>query len=287
MKVSLIVIVTGALILSSCSGGDGASSTQELMEASKAELATALAEREQLLALVRDIALDMERIKELENILTLSGSQSIECPSRRAQVLSDINTVRQTLRQRRHQLAELEARLRQSSLFSDNLQSTIEVLRGQIDSRGREIETLHRNLTAANETIRILTGEVDSLESTMAAVSENYETARNASEQLASELNTCYYVCASKSDLKVHNILEKGFLKKTRLMQGEFDRDYFMVGDKRSLDTIIAGSKRVKVLTNHPQDSYCVVTDSGCAVIVITAPDRFWSLTNYLVVQTD
>jgi len=46
-------------------------------------------------------------------------------------------------------------------------------------------------------------------------------------------------------------------------------------------------SARVKILTNHPAGSYKLTDDDGGKRLVILSPDKFWSLSNYLVIETD
>lgn len=60
-----------------------------------------------------------------------------------------------------------------------------------------------------------------------------------------------------------------------------------MIGDKRNLRTINLVSKKAKIHTNHPADSYEFSDSGGRKMLLIVDPDKFWSLTNYLVIQTD
>lgn len=287
MRITGIFILTAALgVMASCAGSDPAHSDQALADASREELAQAISERDRLLALVKDISESVSRIKELENIVTVTSKG--ESAGQRRQLLADIARVHQTLTARRKQLAELEAELKESSTYSEGLQQTIDALLAQTDLQTREIETLRGQLSEANERIGSLNTRVDSLNTTVLSVEGQRDSAREVSRTLADELNTCFYVVASRRELKEHNIIESGFLRKTRLMPDDFDRGFFIISDKRSLDRLDTGAKKARLLTNHPTDSYnMVTTPEGTCGIVITDPAGFWSLTNYLVVQKD
>ena len=150
-----------------------------------------------------------------------------------------------------------------------------------------EIESLRRQLTKANRQIGELNSAVDSLNHTVSTVEGQRDTAMMSSERFENELNTCYYVVAKKSDLKDHNIIESGFLRKTRLLKGDFDKDFFVIGDKRMLNRLPLNTSKVKILTNHPASSYRIIEENEHKTIEITNPEQFWSLTNYLVIQTD
>lgn len=257
-----------------------------MQEASKAQLQSALADRDSLLSLVNEISAGMEQIKRLENILTIPGNGEMSA-DRRADIRADIILLQQTLEERRTQLADLEKKLKNSDLSNANLRKTIETLRMQIDSQAAEIETLRLNLEEANTHIGRLNQSVDSLTATVDTVTNERDAARLESVELTNELNTCYYVVASSKELKNHGILQTGFLRKAKIMKGDFDQNYFTTADKRDLTTLALHSNKAKVLTNHPESSYEIVQVNGQKTLRILKPDLFWSLTNYLVVEID
>ena len=82
--------------------------------------------------------------------------------------------------------------------------------------------------------------------------------------------------------------MSSGFLRKTKVLPQNFDQGYFTKGDKRTLRTINLGSKKAKVMTNQPTDSYEIVEGAnGVKILKITNPNRFWNQSNFLVVKTD
>lgn len=289
MKKLFFLALSAVLVLSACNkkSDEEAAQEQALQDASKQELATAVAERDQLLSLVNEISSGMDQIKRLENILTVTNGMKGETASQRAQIQADIAAIQQTLQQRREQLADLEAKLNKSNLNNSNLKKTIETLRSQIDSQAAEIETLRANLTEANRQIGELNTAVDSLNTTVTTVTGERDAAQQESTELTNELNTCYYVIASKKELKDHKIIETGFLRKTKLMKSDFDQNFFTTGDKRTLSSIPLHSTKAEVLTNQPAGSYTITEQGGQKVLNITNPDLFWSLSNYLVVKID
>ena len=161
------------------------------------------------------------------------------------------------------------------------------MLYNQIDTQTREIENLRGQLTMANARIDSLNNAVDSLNTTVATINDNLDMANAASIRLEDELNTCYYIVTSKSELKKHQILETGFLRKSKLLKGDFDKGFFVIGDKRNMHTIELNSDKARVHTNHPEDSYAIRKENNKKILVILDPEKFWSLTNYLVIQTD
>lgn len=284
----LFITVTFILLISCGDNGKKDTERPSLLEVSKQELATAVQERDQLMELVKLISDDMEQIRRLENILTVSNAQTAENPRQRTQLLADMAAIKKTLQQRRERLADLEGRLQNSAMYSEALQGAIDALRAQLEHQSLEMDSLRRQLTAANEHIGLLNDTVDSLNNTVIAVTDEKVAAENAATELNTELNTCYYVVGKKSELKAHNILETGFLRKSRLMKGDFDRGFFTITDKRHLATLPLNSRKAKILTNHPEKSFEITTDSNNQkALHILDKEEFWSLSNYLVIQID
>ena len=46
-------------------------------------------------------------------------------------------------------------------------------------------------------------------------------------------------------------------------------------------------SKKAKVLSNHPDESYTIVDNDGVKELKIIDPVGFWELSNYLIIQID
>ncbi len=223
---------------------------QALNEATRDELAAAVSDRDQLLGLVNEISSGMEQIKQLENILAIDGQS--ETPGQRQQIRSDIAAIQQTLEQRRLKLEELEKKLSNSSLANSNLKQTIASLRGQIDSQTQEISTLRASLDEAKTRINNLDAQVDSLHGTVTTITAERDSTTEQNAQLTNELNLCYYAIGNKSELKENKIIETGFLRKTKILEGDFDRAFFTVADKRTLTKIDLNSSKAEVLTNQP-----------------------------------
>lgn len=287
MKKTLLAGLGALLALSACNQKNETEEAhkQAIADASKVELQNAVADRDQLFLLVNEISQGMDQIKDLENILTVNANAGGETPSQREQIQADIASIQKALQERREKLAELEKKLNNSTLTNNNLRSTIATLRNQIDTQSNEIESLKTILTAAKARIGELNTAVDSLNTTVTTVTAQKDEAEQQSVDLANELNTCFYAVGSKKELKDNEIIETGFLRKTKIMDGDFDRNFFTTADKRTLTTIPLHSDKAKVLTNQPESSYVIEDVDGQKVLRITNPASFWSLSNYLVVQ--
>ncbi len=285
MRKFIALGITAVLVLSGCSNKQKEEEARQQADATKAELIAAVNDRDQLLNLVNEISSGMEQIKQLENILTVSGGT--ETPGQKEQIKADIAAIQQTLQERREKLAELEKKLASSSQSNASLKQTIASLRAQIDSQSSEITDLRSNLDQAKTRIGSLDAAVDSLNTTVSTVVAERDSTEQQNTALANELNRWYYAIGTKSELKENRIIETGFLRKTKIMKGDFDKSFFTVADKRTLTTIDLNSDKAEVLTNQPASSYVMGDTNGHKVLRITNPAAFWSLSNYLVIKID
>lgn len=276
------------LATTSCSQKEGKSDADAqaaIAAATRQELEEAVSDREELLSLMGDIQQDIMQIKSLENIVSVTSN---ETPSKKEQIKADIAAIQQTLAERQERLNDLTKRLQSSNMYSEKLKKTIDDLQSQITNQTAEIQRLTGELDSAKAQIATLGTQVDSLNTTVNVVTEQRDVAEQQTVEANNELNKCYYAIGSNKELKDHKILESGFLRKTKIMKGDFDQKFFTTADKRTLTTIPLNSKKAEVMTNQPKDSYNIQEGlNGQKTLVITDPAKFWSLTNYLVIKVD
>lgn len=292
-KFRILTVAALTLALASCDGGK-LKQAQEENSRLESSLQETLATQDSLLVLVNDITDGMTQIKELEKIISTPSNLTGDSESRRTQIKNDMVAIQNALQARRQRLEELEQRLNSTTGENATLNKTIKILKTQIAEQQTEISTLTNKLAAANiqieelgTTVKQLTTTVD----TLTDVANNERRVREAAEaqatELANELNTCYIAIDTKNELKKAKIIETGFLRKTKVLKGDFQSSYFTTADKRTLKTIPLHSKKAKVLTNQPASSYQITEQNEQKVLTITNPDEFWRLSNFLVIQID
>ncbi len=291
MKKIVTLAVIATAMLTACNGEklrDAEAQNEQL----KGDLRETLATQDSLLVLVNDISDGMSQIKDLEKIISTPGSLG-ESASRKEQIKNDMIAIQKALQERRERLEELEKKLAASGENS-TLKRTITNLRAQIAEQQTEIGTLTNQLASANIKIEELNTQVSTLNTSVDSLSTkviDVTTQKDAAEETANaaikELNTVYIAIGSNKELKEKKILQSGFLRKTKVMKGDFDMNYFSAVDKRTLTQIPTHSKKAKIMTSQPADSYNIVDQGGQKVIMITDPDKFWQLSNFLVVEVD
>ncbi len=286
-KIAFLLVCAGIIMLTACNNN-----AEKLKNAESANsqlndsLVTANAEKDSLMALMNDIGEGMTQIKDMEKLMSSSNLNG-ESPSKKEQIKNDMILIQQALQERREKLSALEARLKKSTNYSAEMKSTIENLKKQMEQQESTIADLQVQLKKAHVEIAGLNTRVDSLSNVNTAVTKERNAAQEEAVQVANQLNTCYYVVGSKKELKKYNIIETGFLRKTKIMEGDFEKSYFTKADKRTLSVIPLHSKKAKILSKQPAGSYVIEDNGGVKTLRITNATKFWELSNFLIVQID
>lgn len=285
-RIALLSMCAASVLFSACNSSSKSDEQVNVTTELTDSLQTANAEKDSLLSLLNEISSGMTQIKDMEKLMS-SGDLAKETPDKKGQIKNDMIVIQQAMAERRQRLEELESRLKKSTNYNAEMKKTIESLRTQIETQEATIAELQTALQKAHVEIEGLNVRVDSLANVNMAVNQEKNAAQEKNAQLTERLNTCYYVVGSKSELKKYNIIETGFLRKTKIMEGDFEKSYFTKADKRTLMTVNLHSRKAKVLSNHPDESYTIVDNDGVKELKIIDPVGFWELSNYLIIQID
>lgn len=261
------------------------------VEAQNQELRDSLYEekaaQDSLMSLLTEVTDGMAEIKNIEKVINGTNFNK-ETPSRKEEIRNDIVLIAKTLEARRDRIEELEKKLKNSGYYSSKMQKNINALKTQINEQAAEILTLQDQLKQANVEIEGLNIKVEELNTVVDSVTVMKEEAEQEAVRIANEMNACYYVYGTNKELKEANVIEKKFLGKTKVMEGEYELSYFTKADKRTLLEIPLHTKKVKVWTKQASESYEVVEDEdGYKTLKITDPAKFWELSNFLVIQVN
>ena len=284
---AIAALVGTSVTLSSCDSKKTGADTGANVLTTSDSLQIALANQDSLLVLMNDISEGMMQIKSIENILNTPGVNG-EAKSRRQQLVNDMQAIESALSERRQRLEELEKKLNASNSNNAVLQRSIATLKEQLATQETTINGLRDDLAKANIQIGQLTQSVDSLSNTVTAVTVAKEAVEQANTNLTNEMNTVYYAIGSDKELKEAGVLKNGgFLRGAKINPSDFSSTTFNKADRRTFKTIPLHSKKAKVMTQQPNDSYIIEDDGTQKVLTITNPERFWNQSPYLVIRID
>jgi septal ring factor EnvC (AmiA/AmiB activator) len=243
-------------------------------------------EMDDMLSVLDVIENDIKSIRETEMYIDIQKDAELS-GSRREQIKENMATVVETLKKNKQQLAELQKKLNESSVYSSALQKTVDRLTKDVNEKAEFIVGLQNELNRKELQIAELSGQVDALNIDMEMLRDFSESQSERISDQDKALNVVYYCFGTKKELKEQRILSGGgVFSKSKVLQGEFNREYFIAIDKRQVSDIPLYASKAKIKTNHPEGSYKLSRDKeGNLTLEIDNPERFWSLSKYLVVE--
>ena len=282
----ILLLLVGVALLSSC----GEMQRNKNLQAQNDSLNVALAERdaelEGIMQAFNEVQEGFRLINEAENRVDLQND-AIEGASAAQKIREDIRFISEKLQSNRTRIAELEEQLKNSKYASAQLKKAIANLKEELATKTQQIETLQTELASKNIRIAELDDAVAGLTQHVTdLVAENkVKEATVATQDRA--LNTAWFVFGTSSELKDQKIVTKKFLQKKKVLEDQdFNKDYFTQIDIRTDKEIKLYSKDAKLLTSHPEGSYELKKDDkGQLTLVITNPNKFWSVSRYLVIE--
>lgn len=287
MKKSILFLGLGALLLASCSGNQKKIDEDSIRIADlTAEYQEAATFNDSLMLLMGDIYTGLDSINMQEGLLYNMGNG--ENADRRAEIRHNLATIKARLAANKALLTSMEEKIKASGNENSVMAKTITQLKERIASQDQKIAQLEQDLSSARVQIDTLTNQVTRTREIADAESAAKEEAQAQAVAAENEANRVYYAIGTNKVLKERGLLEKKFLGATKVLKGDFDPSYFVSADKRTLTAIPTNSKKVKIWSNMPADSYQITGEKdGPKTIQITNPAKFWSLASHLVIQID
>jgi len=226
-----------------------------------------------------DIEEGFREITEAQNRVTLAKNG--EGTNTKQRIAENFQFIQSMMQQNKDLIAKLQQQVRESSVKGDKLKKVIASLQEQMEKKDQQIVEMKEQLELKNIHIGELKYAINSMREDAQALQDENEAQSKTINAQDKQLNTAWYACGTEKELKNQQILVKG-----KVLQGNFNKDYFTKIDIRVDNTIKLYSKSAKLLTAHPSSSYTLQPDANKQLTLrITDPQAFWSTSKYLVVQ--
>ena len=280
MKKLFFMVCCAALLMTGCKDGKNAPGLASVQQTDSLNdvIAQKDSEINEMMGTLNDIEEGFRLINEAENRVSLLKNG--EGTNKKQNLKENIQFIAERMKQNRELIAKLQKQLESSTLKGGQLKKTIENLTTQLEEKDKQLLALREELdkkdihiSELDETIGNLNTNVNNL------TADNQQKAETISSQ-DKQLNTAWYVFGTKKELKGQRILEGG-----KVMNGNFNKNYFTKVDIRNTTEIKLYSKSAKLLTAHPASSYSLVRDASQQYVLrISNPQIFWSTSKYLVI---
>lgn len=280
MKKLFFMVCCAALLMTGCKDGKNAPGQASVQQTDSLNdvIAQKDSEINEMMGTLNDIEEGFRLINEAENRVALLKNG--EGTRKKQNLKENIQFIAERMKQNRELIAKLQKQLESSTLKGGQLKKTIDNLTAQLEAKDKQLLALREELDKKDIHISELDETIGNLNTNVSNLSaDNQQKAETINAQ-DKQLNTAWYVFGTKKELKGQHILEGG-----KVMNGNFNKNYFTKVDIRNTTEIKLYSKSAKLLTAHPASSYSLTHDASKQYVLrITNPQIFWSTSKYLVV---
>ena len=232
-----------------------------------------------MMGLMNEVQEGFRQINEAENRVTIAKDG--EGNNSKQVLRENIKFITERMKKNRELITKLRQQLSTSSLKGTQLKSTIDNLVKQLDEKDQQMQQLRAELDAKDIHIGELDETINNLNTNVSHLTTESAQKTATINAQDKQLNTAWYVFGTKAELKEQRIIADG-----KVLQGNFNKNYFTKIDIRVDKTVKLYSKSVKILTLHPSSSYTLTRDVNKQYTLnITNPQLFWSTSKFLVIQ--
>ncbi len=259
-------------------GPDGKSTDpkDQQIEQLKAQLAAKDSSANDMFSFINEVEENLNVVEASQMKITDAKKGNVEANTDVKESIKDhIQNINTLLEKNKELIAKLENSLRKSNLKAGNLEKTIALLTQQMAEKDAEIADLKVQLEKLNFTVQELNAKI-------VDISTESEQKSQQIDQQTVELNTAYYVIGVKKELKT-----KGVIVGDKVSTKVNPENYIKV-DIRYFTELKLNVKKAKLLSTHPEGSYEMVMNGKVIdKIAIKNAKSFWSISKFLVIQTD
>jgi len=302
-KKPVAVIITGVLLLAVVVMGSiffyNNHNQIKQLTTQNADLNTTIRVRDSLVNVMTATFDEIERnltfVRDKRSELSIVSTE--QSKEKKDILVADIKLMNEMLEQNSIKIEELDKKLRASGIEIQSFKNKIAKLNTDITEQNNSIKQLTADLKKRDTKIAEMNDQVVSLKTDISAKDDSIlaksqviAAKENIIEAKDNELNKVYYVSGTAKELKEKGIIQKegGFLGmgRNKDLKNSVDMQSFSELDQRTAVKIPIFSKKVEVITEHPDSSYqFIYEDNQIAYLQIEKPAEFWKLTKYLVVE--
>lgn len=299
VKTASYFLLAFTLILSSC-GDLKESDEYKKVVFDRDSLSEILADREhELKDFVREFDLIERNLSSIDSnkakLILMSAKGKITPPERIHGMIADIYIA---IDQNQNSIKTLEEKLKLAN-SSGNLAAIVDILKKNLRAKEVEIETLKSQLSSLQFEIKSLKDAVAYKENLLAAKdtqlvsqTKRIELQEKLLQQKETELNKAYYIRGTVPELEKAGIIRKeggvAGIGSVKVLGEKLGGERLKIVNVKTDKMLLVGRyKKKSVISNHPSDSYFFIAKEGKIFIKITYPEKFWSLSKYLVVAVE
>lgn len=274
----------------SCNGRNADKQAKTDGDSSVAVTSTHEDELTQLQSALVAISSGLDDIAVQENLLFADHSNEGNKLSK-SQILSKLDAIADVIAVQRKKMAQLQETLSKNKSANSTavaqLQQVVSFLNKQLAEKDEEIKSLQVEVKSKNQNITQLNASLKSMRQKAEKAEKREQVLKEALITQDEVVNQCYIRVGTKKELKAAGLLNTGILRKKRVNYQSVEKSKFQSVDIRHTRRIKLNSDNPHILTPMPSSRsfhFEEIGDGSCE-LVITDPTRFWSVSNFLIIQ--
>ena len=237
-------------------------------------------EMESMLADLNDISAGMQSLRDAERLLTLETINENKANSKSKQQLNQlkkaVQAITEAIASYKEQISKLEGKNKSQSAEFKRL---IAGLNAELDQRTQKLNEITKQLAVKTEEVANLTENVEALDKA------NKSQQMTINEQDMA-IHQGHYLIGNRKELKEAEVISRQGIFCPPIVSSQAQKANFTDLDIREMKVIPLNSKKAKLLSVHPADSYTLETgEDGNMTLKINDENNFWKQTKYLVVM--
>lgn len=244
-------------------------------------------EMESMFADINDITAGMQSLRDAEHLLTLEAEKEKKAGTKSKQQLTqlknDVQAIKEAIAGYKSQIAKLEGKNKSQSA---EFKKMIANLNAELEVRSEKITEITNQLAAANKELAVKLEEVKQLTQNVDSLDKETKGQKMVIAEQDQTLHLANYLIGSRKALKEAEVISRQGIFCPPIVSSQAQKADFVNIDIRETKSIPVNSKKAKVLSSHPADSYTLESgEDGNLILKISDENAFWKQTKYLVVM--
>ena len=246
-------------------------------------------EMESMLADLNDISAGMQSLRDAERLLTLETINENKDNSKSKQQLNqlkkDVQAITEAIASYKEQISKLEGKNKSQSAEFKRL---IAGLNAELDQRTQKLNEITKQLAEKNQQLAVKTEEVANLTENVEALDKANKSQQMTINEQDMAIHQGHYLIGNRKELKEAEVISRQGIFCPPIVSSQAQKADFTDLDIREMKVIPLNSKKAKLLSVHPADSYTLETgEDGNMTLKINDENNFWKQTKYLVVMIE
>ncbi len=233
--------------------------------------------------------IDSNLMKISENVEVMDGVKLRELVKKPGEIDLMITEIGDYVQQNNVMIADLEKKVRESKTINTSLKSMISLKNQQVDEKEKQIQELLASIEALHKDFKVAVADRDSVIANVRRQMSDTKTQLVSTQATVKakeeELNTGYITFGTKQELAQKGVIQSG--SKVVLSTQLENSDFKPVNIQTIEELDLGVTKRQKMATSHPTDTYYFVKTDGRTLLKIVDKPKFWSISRYMVVVID